>query len=102
MKLAVRVHAAEQRLGITLDEAHATRARFASGEKVPKWKLQAALMVIEESSVQRRPDECGKRNIASLNMRLPHMTAYERERINAVLLWRLGRAIGRIEERKVA
>lgn len=79
---------------MTLDDAIRIRTRQLQGEPVHALVLQRALAVIEAN----RPKRVGR----PYKTRLPVIPAPERERLNAVLLYRLGIALGRIQERKAA
>lgn len=80
---------------MTLTEAIEIRARQLNGKPVLALELQEAIAVINEN----RPRPKGGR---APKFRLPAINPVERMRVNAVLLYRLGLALGRIEERKAA
>lgn len=75
---------------MTLDEAKALRAAQVQGKPVNAMELQRALILIEESA----PLKPGSRR---QKMRLPALSPHARMKVNAVLLYRLGLALGRIE-----
>lgn len=80
---------------MNLDQAREVRAAHLQGRPVKAIDLQRALILIEES----RPMPKGGRRY---KVRLPALSPYCRERVNAVLLWKLGLALGLIEGRKAA
>lgn len=73
---------------MTRAEAMAIRSAHVQGKPVLALELQEACRVL---SRERKP-----------RIKLPIYTAIQREQMNAVLLYNLGRALGRIEERKAA
>ena len=73
---------------MTREEALAIRTAQLMGRPVLALELQEACRVL------------GK--VRDRKMRLPELPRPERERVNAVLLYNLGRALGRLEERKAA
>jgi hypothetical protein len=75
---------------VTLDEAKVIRAMQVCGKPVKATELQRALIVIEES----KPLRPGSRR---QKMRLPALSPHARMKVNAVLLFRLGLELGRIE-----
>lgn len=80
---------------MNLTEAIEIRARQLNGKPVLALQLQEAIEVINAY----RPRQKGGR---PPKFRLPIINPVERMRVNAVLLYRLGLALGRIEERKAA
>lgn len=75
---------------MTHTEAVRIRARQLQGLPVLAIELQEALHIIR----QNRPRPKGGREP---KFRLPSLRAEVRERVNALLIWRLGLALGRIE-----
>jgi hypothetical protein len=73
---------------MTKQEARAVIAQHHAGKPVLALLLQQAVSVIGRKRDRR--------------VTLPQLTPYARERVNAVLLWNLGRALLRVEERKAA
>lgn len=73
---------------MTRAEVQAIREAHFAGVNVLALELQEACRVLS----RRR----------SKKTRLPALNAVQRERVNGVLLWNLGRALGRIEQRKAA
>lgn len=100
MKTATRLRVAEERLGMTLTEAYVTREKVTKGDKVTVAQIQSALILMREHDCMRQVGETHKPPVNTTNVRLPTMTAFERERMNAVLLYHLGMALGRLQERK--
>lgn len=80
---------------MNLEQARQIRAAQVQGKPVKALELQRALILIEEN----RPMPKGGRRP---KVRLPALSPYCRERVNAVLLWKLGLALGLIEGRKAA
>lgn len=74
---------------MTRAEAIAIRSAHVEGKPVLALELQEAVRILSKKRELRK-------------MRLPALSRPERERVNAVLLYNLGRAIGHIEERKAA
>lgn len=74
---------------MTRAEAIEVRAAHLQGRPVLALELQEACRVLSKK-VERR------------KLRLPELSRPEKERINAVLLFNLGRALGRFDERKAA
>lgn len=73
---------------MTRAEATEIRSAHLNGKEVLALELQEACRIL---SRERRP-----------KVKLPLLTAVQRERVNAVLLFNLGRALGRFDERKAA
>jgi hypothetical protein len=78
---------------MTREEAIALRVKHLCGEPVKALELQEAVIVIQSTA---------KRTGRPYKFKLPAIRALEREKMNACLLYRLGMALGRIEERKAA
>jgi hypothetical protein len=80
-------------VNMTRTDAIAIRVRHLCGEPVKALDLQEAILVIQSTE---------KRTGRPYKFKLPAIKPVDRERINACLLYRLGMALGRIEERKAA
>lgn len=76
---------------MTRAQAIAIRTAHLNGGPVLALELQEACRVLGR-------ERCTRKSA----FKLPIMTAVQREKMNAVLLYNLGRALGRIEERKAA
>ncbi|HET8744297.1 MAG TPA: hypothetical protein VFM98_01740 [Ramlibacter sp.] len=74
---------------MTRAEAIAIRSAHVQGKPVLALELREAVRVLSKHREERK-------------LRLPDLSRPDRERMNAVLLYNLGRALGRIEERKAA
>ena len=66
---------------MTRTEAVEIRSKQLRGEPVLAMDLQEAIHTLSKRRDKR--------------IRLPHLSALARERINAILLWNLGRMVGR-------
>lgn len=78
---------------MTMDEAIAIRTRQVQGFPVLALELQEALACIVLATPRTgRPHK----------LRLPRLSEVERMRQNAILLYRIGMELGRIEVRKAA
>lgn len=74
---------------MTRAEATAIRTAHLHGKPVLALELQEACRVLSSRRERRR-------------FRLPDLSRPDKEHANAVLLYNLGRALGRIEERRAA
>lgn len=74
---------------MTRKEAAEIRAAHLQGKPVLALELQEACRVLSKKAEPKK-------------LRLPDLSRPDKERVNAVLLYNLGRAMGRIEERKAA
>ena len=90
---ATRLEEVQQQLGMTLERALEIRKRSLQKEPVTPAELQSALMIIEESVRFKRAGKPVGHGGRPYKFTLPKLSAYERERVNAILLFHLGQAL---------